>query len=87
MRFVLGAALALLTACGAVEQSPECAAWTRCIQARDAQTGVPTDNARFEAGGACWGGAEGAELCTTACASGLDWMRRAYDDLPEACAP
>ncbi len=81
------AALMGLAACGPVDPSPECVAWSSCIAARDSQLGVETDNVRFEPGGGCWGSAEGAELCTNACESGLDWMRQAYDDLPDACLP
>ena len=78
----------VLASCGGeVEQSAACAAWVRCIDARDAQLGVSTDNLRFEVGGTCWTSAEQGEHCTPACERGLAWMRQAYADLPEECLP
>ncbi len=51
----------------------------------DESEGVTTNAARFEPEGACWGGPEGAALCTRACSGGLDYIKAAYADLPEAC--
>ncbi|MBX2802615.1 MAG: hypothetical protein KTR31_33355 [Myxococcales bacterium] len=76
----------LLVACDtSVDQSQACAEWVSCIDARDAQLGITTDNDRFQLGGDCWGNPEIGELCDKACIAGLDQMRTAYDDLPEAC--
>lgn len=78
--------LILLSGCaGEVTQTEACARWVSCIDARDEQLGIETDNLRFEASGSCWSGAEGAALCDAACEDGLVWMQEAYADLPEAC--
>ena len=78
--------LALVGCDTSVEQTPACADWVRCIDARDAQLGVTTDDDRFEAGGLCWGNPEIGELCDKACESGMAWMETSnYTDLPEEC--
>lgn len=81
--------LALLIACaGDLSQTPACATFVACSLARDAQLGLETDVARFDAAGACWGGsAAGQQLCDEACDNGLVFLRERYADLPAACAP
>jgi hypothetical protein len=84
MRYML--LLLTLSACDtSVEQTPACAEWVSCIDARDAQLGVTTDNDRFIAGGDCWGNPEIGDLCDKACAAGMEQMQGMYDDLPEEC--
>lgn len=86
MRHLIFLTSSLLAGCaGEVVQTASCAQWVACIDARDDQLGITTDNVRFEAGGGCWSGAEGAALCDSACESGLEWMQEAYADLPEEC--
>ena len=71
--------------CADPKQSSECAQYVSCVRAMDESEGVTTNAARFEPEGACWGGPEGAALCTRACSGGLDYIKAAYADLPEAC--
>ena len=84
---VLPALLLWCAGCGEVEQTAACADYVRCLEARDAVLGTETDADRFDVGGACWGGAEGAHLCDTACSNGLAWLRDVEPDLPAECAP
>ncbi|MFN0252752.1 MAG: hypothetical protein ACKV2T_38110 [Kofleriaceae bacterium] len=56
---------------GPVDQSAECAQYVRCIEATDALAGQTTNLDRYEIDGACWGGSEIAELCTTSCTRAL----------------
>jgi|GEM_PF-1311929 len=74
-----------LEGCATVSQSEACKKYVACLSARDAKLGVSTDVKRFENGGACWGGPEGADLCTRACSSGLSWLQKSYTSLPSAC--
>ena len=82
---LVSAVIVVVSACAQPEQSAECARYLACVRAIDAQEAVTTDAKRFEADGACWGGPEGAALCTRACAGGLSYLQKAYSDLPEAC--
>ena len=78
----------LLTLIGcdtAVEQTPDCAAWVACIDARDAELGTVTDNDRFLAGGPCWNNPEIGHLCDDACGAGLEWLQETTPDLPHEC--
>jgi len=68
-----------------VEQTPSCEQWVRCIDARDDQLGITTDNDRFLVGGTCWGNPEIGELCDKACTAGNEKMTELYTDLPEEC--
>lgn len=80
--------LPFLIACAAdVSQTPACASFVACSTARDAQLGLETDVARFDAAGDCWGSAAGQKLCDEACDNGLAFLRERYPDLPDACAP
>jgi hypothetical protein len=72
-------------ACAQPEQSSECAQYIECIRAIDEREGVTTDAKRFDPSGACWGGPEGADLCTRACLGGIAYLQKAYTDLPEVC--
>ena len=84
MRYML--LLFTLSACDtSVEQTPACATWVSCIDARDAQLNVTTNNDRFLAGGPCWGNPEIGDLCDKACIAGMEQMQEMYDDLPEEC--
>ena len=75
-----------LIACDtAVDQTPACDEWVRCIDARDQQLGVTTDNDRFVIGGTCWDNPEIGDLCDKACIAGLEKMPEIYSDLPEEC--
>ena len=74
------------TGCGSVEQSGACATYVQCLSERDQALGVSTNALRFEAGGACWGSHEGAELCTTACERGLEFIAAAEASAPEVCS-
>ena len=79
--------LLLLFACASeVVQTSACADFVACQAARDAVSGVPTDVARFDAGGDCWGSPAGQELCDHACENGLVFLRERYADLPAECA-
>ena len=66
-----------LTGCmgGAVSQSPACAAYVECIQAQDAAQSRTTNLDRFIGGGSCWVNSETAELCTSGCERGLEWIK------------
>ena len=78
--------LLLLVGCDtSVPQSEACAQWVACIDARDDQLGVETDNDRFLANGPCWGNPEIGHLCDDACTAGLELMPDLYSDLPEEC--
>jgi hypothetical protein len=77
--------LTLLLGCAEVTQTPSCADFVACVDARDAADGAETDTLRFEPTGDCWGSPDGQALCDRACSSGLEWLRESYDDLPEAC--
>jgi len=80
----------LLGGCAApegVEQSASCGEFVRCIEARDEVRGVRTDLDRYVEGGDCWGNPEIAELCTTSCERGLEYLRGRFFDLPEVCTP
>lgn len=80
--------LLFLFACDtSVEQTATCSQWVSCIDARDAELGVTTDNDRFLAGGPCWGNPEIGDLCDKACIAGLDQMQATYTDLPQECQP
>ena len=79
------ALVALLSSCGPVEQTESCQAFVTCVEARDAVRSTTTNVDRFAAGGACWGGEEGAHLCDTACSRGMEWIRASYTDLPAEC--
>lgn len=84
MRYLL--ILLPLAACNtAVDQTPACASWVSCIDARDAELGTVTDNDRFVAGGPCWNNPEIGDLCDKACIAGLDQMQEIYADLPQEC--
>ena len=72
-------------ACANPKQSAECAQYVSCVRAFDAKEDVTTNAKRFEPDGACWGGVEGAALCTRACAGGLEYINTAYTDPPEVC--
>lgn len=69
-----------------VVQTPACAAFVTCTQARDAQSGIETDVARFDAAGDCWGSPAGQQLCSEACDNGLTFLRERYTALPVECA-
>ena len=84
MRFWM---LALVWGCAEVEPSASCEEYVACIRSQDAVSGVETDLARFEEGGACWDSPQGAGLCDRACTNGLEWMRDEVLDLSEECGP
>ena len=71
--------------CAEVGPSDACVDYVACIRAQDDASGLVTDVARFEEGGACWGNPDGAGLCDRACDNGLEWMREEVADLPEEC--
>lgn len=73
--------------CAEVIQSDVCAQYVTCLADRDAAQGTQTDVERFVAGGPCWEGAEGAELCTNACERGLDFLATHETNTPESCLP
>lgn len=86
--FAAGAALAaglMSASCGRVPQTAECQQFLACVAELDAARGTATDVARFEAEGGCWGSAEGAKLCTDACARGVEWLQRTYAEVA-SCA-
>lgn len=79
--------LLLLLACATeVTQTAACAAFVSCAQARDAQLGLETDVARFDAAGDCWGSPAGQDLCNEACENGLAFLNERYAGLPTECA-
>lgn len=78
--------IVLLLACAPeVVQTPACVQFVACQGARDAVSGDPTDLARFDVGGDCWGSPAGQELCDHACVNGLAFLRERYADLPAEC--
>lgn len=79
--------LLLLFACADVSQSPACATYVSCVEARDAARGSSTDLLRFQPDGECWGTPAGADLCDRACTNGLAWLQESETDLPEVCTP
>jgi hypothetical protein len=82
-----GAAVLALAGCGGeVEQREACVDYVVCVQARDAALGYETDVVRFDIGGACWGGVQGADLCETACIQGLEFLREREPGLPGECS-
>ncbi|MBK7078280.1 MAG: hypothetical protein IPH44_39055 [Myxococcales bacterium] len=93
--FVGGITAAFAAACWGfpVDQSTECAAYVRCIEAIDraasAASGTPqvTDLDRYQDGGACWGNPELGKGCTTSCRRALDRLRAREPALPVECAP
>jgi hypothetical protein len=80
--------LLLLLACAtAVPQTDACASYVACVQATDAARATTTDVLRFDAGGDCWGGPAGAELCDRACIRGLELHAARFPEQAEACTP
>lgn len=76
----------LLVGCDTtVEQTDSCAQWVSCIDARDTQLDIVTNNDRFLDGGPCWDNPEIGELCDLACINGLEDMQEMYSDLPQEC--
>lgn len=69
-----------------VTQTPACASFVACAIARDAELGLETDVARFDAAGDCWGSPAGQQLCDEACDNGLTFLRERYSALPPECA-
>ncbi len=85
VRSALLAGLLLAAGCGPVERDPACAAYVRCVKARDGVHGLTTDVTSYSEDGACWQNADNAALCTTACRNGLDWLRATDAQLPAHC--
>ena len=78
--------IVLLAGCDTtVEQTAACEEWVSCIDARDEQLGITTNNDRFLAGGPCWNNPEIGDLCDLACINGLEQMQTMYNDLPQEC--
>jgi hypothetical protein len=68
-------------------QAESCRRFVECVRAQDAQRGMSTNLVRFEPGGGCWGGPEGAHLCEQSCTRGLEVLRRHNPALPATCTP
>lgn len=79
--------LLLTLACAEVTQTPACAQYVACVEAKDAAAGTTTDLVRFQPQGECWGSPAGADLCDRACVNGLEFERSRTTDAPDACAP
>jgi hypothetical protein len=73
----------------AVDPSPECAGYVRCIEAIDLAATPPqeTDLVRYQVGGACWGNHVLGDGCTTSCRRALDRIRPRQPAPPAECAP
>ena len=75
-----------LSACdNTVVQTESCAQWVSCIDARDVELGIETNNDRFLTTGNCWNNPDIGALCDKACTSGLVYMQENYGDLPTEC--
>lgn len=86
--FVLGAGLALAGCWGAaVDPSPACIAYVRCIDALDRAAAQTTNLDRYAEGGACWGNPELARGCTTSCERALERLRTRPPAPPVECQP
>lgn len=84
--FIFATFMLAATACNAVEQTPACAQYVDCIDARDATLGIETNVDRFASGGDCWGSPEGQELCDVSCENGLAYLA-SLEDAPAECSP
>lgn len=90
VRAGLVAGLLVASACSdPVAQTTSCETFVACVKARDVRDKVsaPTDAARFEANGDCWGSPAGSLLCDRACTSGLAFLREKEPSLPKECTP
>lgn len=87
IRLFLPLIASLATGCIPQDQTPACAAYVTCIQARDVRDGTATDLARFLPEGDCWAIDAGAELCDRACDEGLVFLRTHESNLPTECQP